>query len=709
MNEADLAKILAQVTQEAANHFIAGSAEVESDGRITISHGSRLVRAIALTPANGRWLVFQSGDLWYAIASVQNQELSSEVVHQRRQRRRKKIDYPWAYLFEVNEFTDLTVPFSDPSWSFDETTGVFRPFGDGGGKFKTEADIVDFYSGSISPRGLPYDRLESQTIQSFSLQTALAEQVYTGFPLGRYGNEVLTDGVYHLALPKRSPDEIYLDPSRTSRPLIPNRQYWVEESITTKNWGIFYQKPLDLTGNFPKIMISSSISASGNGDGSDRVIFGYELAYFRSRSDKTSRATYIKDRDGDESFNNSGNLSTQEFQQFIAEARAAYSGALSGLSAYNPLSYSLQKNFDGGIYTGQEIIDGSVKSQFPSPGGNIPLSISVNGEDWELNIPGDSSSNALYFFYEARLYIIPIVAPRHPGKKEIYVQIRQNKRTLLHIIPFTEIWDGFVSPLSSQEIEVIIFCGKKTDTEGNISNDKDLSREPELAIKYKREWSQVRIYRLNARGKILSQEVFNNSETRLNSSNMSENFNLDDRNWQKPWLNTYSDYRTERYFLRPFPIPLPAWDHLNSTGEITDLISAYRSHFSDRNVTYIKTIDSTNIVRVLINYLSLGTMTKNGFVYLEPADLYNPNIELDYIRSFSTRLKPAPNYAILRGLVEGKLTKSNYYQVTSSSLIGNQLVDQVTIKKATKFPKLDLPGGLGDLQAGIKAIAFLGG
>lgn len=630
--------------------------------------------------------------------------------------------FDWGYLFELNEFTDLTVPFTAESWNYDETDGAFRPFGDGGGYFDTEQEIVDFYSSPFTgfiedPPGLPFYDVEFQGENRFNLKGALEGQVSTGIPAGNYTNFAFTDGVFYNGLDLRTNDETFGSVELFIRNIFPDRQYWVRESVNQNSWSIIYREPVDIGDVFPVSITGASISIGGTGDGNDAQTFSFGINSFTSETESSRVASYIYRilEDGStEELPNNFTLTSQQYNDFIADARAARDETFSAFNGagYEALTYTLpNKNFEGNIYLGQEIIDGVASGSF-SVSGNIPESISARGSNWTLGISGNASNNNMIRTYEATLFLIPIVAPRNPGKKEIYTQIRNNKKVLLHTIPFTEMWDGFMSPLSKSEVEVVIFCGKIREPDNSLVNEiinNQFSQQigvPRLEVKtvFNRDWAQVRVYRLNSAGTIISTNVYNNPEP----------FELSELNWQKPWLNSYEDYRTIFFFLDSNPAA-HFWEHKTRTGIINDLNSAYRTFYGDRSTEYIKTVDRTSALRRLIHYTSLGTLTPQGFVYLTPDDLYSTEVELDFSASFSTRLKPAPNFAIKEGLRTGNITKPIYYltngelvlRETTALYIQSEFTNQITIERPTEFPPLDLPDDLGDLQVGIKAIAFL--
>ena len=716
MKEADLAKLLTQITQDAANNFIANNAQVESDGTITVSHGSKLVKAIALTPENGQWLVFQSGSQWYAIATIQNRELSSETVFQRRKRRRRK-DQPfkWAYLWEVNEFTDLSTPFTDSRWSWDDLSGVWRPFGDGGGEFKTQAELIDSFASLLQfPQAPPYYKV-LQSKFGFNLTSAVnsTEPVYVGIPpVTRYSGHSITakgDGVqYGIGFGTRPGNETYGSVAIKYRRIIPERNYWVKQSEFNQNWSYQWGNKIDLDPNlnYPQVRYKYLLAVSGDESGEKGKFFNISERSYRSSNpnDFGSRQVYRYSVEGENFYT----FNRQAEKEFARRKRGEAIAALNG-AGYSSPSFSVPgSNFDLGIFSGQQIIDGAAGSLFTARG-SIPSSIDVGEDTWPRE-PASGLKNAARVMSVSTLYLIPEEAERNPGKKEIYCQIRGSKRVLLHTIPLTETWDGAISPLDKNNVEVVIRCGKKRDPSGQLNNaNLDINRRSGTYVHslYDREWSQTRVYRLNSLGKIISTNIYNNSGTVKNPSGEAQPIEIDERNWQKPWLENHTDYRTLDYYIQSHPRREHFWHLRERTGLITDLSSGYRSIYSDRNTQYIKTIDATDVTRIMIYYTSYGTLTSSGFVYLMPEDLYHPDVQLDYSLSFSTRFKPAPNYAVLQGLAEQKFTQEVYYSTTASYEDGS-FVAGISTSKATKFPKLDLPDGLGDLQTGIKAIAYLG-
>ena len=242
---------------------------------------------------------------------------------------------------------------------------------------------------------------------------------------------------------------------------------------------------------------------------------------------------------------------------------------------------------------------------------------------------------------------------------------------------------------------------------------------------YDRSWSQTRVYKISNTGTIISTNIFNNSGTVLNPTETPNNIIIDENNWQKSWLESWDNYKTELYRYPNNAV----WENFlyleYRTGEARDLNTAYRTFYGDRRTRYLKGIPNTLIGRSLIEFASFGTLTNNGFVFVEPDDLFDKNVELDYSLSFGTSFFPGVNYSIFSGLINQTQTNSVYYNVTGIYENNGDFTQQLIQENFTEFSKLDISGlelelpteireqdwdiaNPDLLRVGIKAIAFLG-
>ena len=598
-------------------------------------------------------------------------------------------EFPWAYLFEINDFAayknaeGVEVNYTDESWNLDPKDGVYKPFGNGGGDFKTVEEIEEFYNRNNldgDPRlnrsllqqsnAINISRLVgrgSDYFQYEGVSSARSLRPFAGGDGVQFGDSL---GVVYGA------NERYRSISYVYRQVYPERSYWIEEKLNTDEYTRTWETYINPYTTYPRKIKYQSVSVSGNSQGeigrtyiqesrtytNDRRYTYYRLITFRLLPDGTELV----------SFGSIVNSNTQRetLKEWARKAFAALNN-----SGYEQITFTIpNKNFHRQIFTGEQILNGVATREYQLNSGNLPSNIVL--EDETLIFPYDKNRDII--LYESNLYLIPEVSKRNPGVKSIYIQVKNNPKTLIHQIPTFELYQGFVSPLPKNQLEIVLRCGKQY-------------REEPQAIA---PWSQVRVYRVNSSGKIIleSPSVFNNAKTDANQTSSPEEIIVSEDNWQKEWLSTYENYQTVFFTIGTIQgdYNFIDGDLIKRTGKMTSLNTSYRSYYSDRNTEYYKAIEHTGVTRFLSEYSSYGTRTKNGFVHLDPRDLVDANVELDYSFTLTTNFFPSLNYSIFSGLVNGNQTQKRYFLLKESEYRNGTFIPGITIEKVTQFPKLDL-------------------
>ena len=628
------------------------------------------------------------------------------------------IAYPWTYLFEINDFDTFTnssgepVEYTDTSWVYDDVEGLFRPFGDGGGEFKTRAEILDFYS-QYTIGGEPYYRISLQHQSKINFHNLVKTET------GNFSTRIRTLGVnstnYSLNLIASMGDGLYAythflayganEKNRTSnyvtRPLYPDRNYWVKEFVSNDEYRYVWSNEGAATGAIIYLI------SEGNSNGENKRIFM-----------QGTRLRYIYTEYPDGTWKESGyRFSDSVRQEYRDRARTAF--AVLDTVYTSPVFELPPKNFDRQIYTGQQILDEEVTAQYPLPTGTVPDYFEALNISFYLTTRKED-------FYQAQVYLIPEIGDRTSGVKQIFCQVGNNPKTLLHSIPSFEPWQGFISPIGGG-VEVVIKCGKKFMDDPLLTNRRIREFNNDKTF-YDREWAQTRVYRLNPNGKIIDVKEYNNSETDRNPSLSADSIVISEDNWQKPWLDDYSDYRTVNFRVNLAPYENYPSNNLvfvdRRTGTFDDLVSAYRTYYSDLQTNYLKAIPETSVLRYLTEYTAYGTLTDKGMIFVDPHKLFDPNVALDFSFSFGTNLFPSQNYAVISALYNSSFQDRVFFQTNDGAIdSNNNFIPGVVIEKGTTFPKLDI-GELNLpelitradwnidnptlLRIGLAAIAYLG-
>lgn len=600
-------------------------------------------------------------------------------------------EYPWAYLFEINDFAAFNnesgekINYTDECWNLDQVTGLYRPFGDGGGDFKTQEEILEYYNRIVFDDDPILNTFLQQQFQTINIsQLALGFFSTTGYegvsPVRTMTPFAQSDGVEYDTngnFPRAyDVNERKWANSNTSRIIYPDRRYWVREQIIAPEYSDGW------TGQ----------------DGS--VIKGIAVRYNQAGEQARSASIFVNrqlrvslsiNRDGSEDLQFGSLVRSQNERQ---EAEAEIRTLLSYLntSSYVPISYNLPDiSFHKRIFTGQQILDGEATKEFRLNTGFLPNQIDAGGTTLFRNFGFIADDHILYGSW---LYLIPEVGDRNAGVKSIYAQVANNKKVLLHQIPTFEDFSGSISPLPTGEIEVVLRCGKQFPSDRRLSNYNLFARRYNEPLNSSdRQWSQTRVYLLSRTGQIIEdqQKIYNNAKTVLNPSDTPDSIIIDDNNWQKEWLEKWTNRHSLADYFVFEEIATPGYIYSaleRRFGVINSLNSGYRSYFSDRTLTYDKTTDVADVRRRLLAYSSYGTLTPLGFVYLDPVDLFDINVALDYSFSFNTNFFPSPQYAIFSGLVNRSQTKSRYY--LNNSTYNASFNIGISIGKATQFPRLDL-------------------
>jgi len=259
------------------------------------------------------------------------------------------------------------------------------------------------------------------------------------------------------------------------------------------------------------------------------------------------------------------------------------------------------------------------------------------------NYVNDAGSSHVLFRYS--IFKPVEIYPRAKGKRQIYCQVMNTEPVLLKEIPKTEEYDSFISPIiGSSQVEVVIKTGKK---QSEINPNILPGSHPNNNF-YDREWSVVDVYQISLSGEILDHQTFNGGAILVTEDN-----------WQKPWLEQYSDYRSfpgvtshdqpfYQFGIRDtarfpeYPV-MPAYDpeeefdpiyssvrleatKFNYNGLPEDLVSAYRVFFGDRytlhgcsRFTHDQEFYARNSYHVSRRFARYGTLTPSGFVFVEPS------------------------------------------------------------------------------------------
>lgn len=649
---------------------------------------------------------------------------------------------PWAYLFSVDDFSISTTNYTDTSWEINNLEGFWQELGDGGGRQKTYQDLVDNWADN-------YDLADG----SFYNKTFLWGRHDLGIDeIVRYGREVyfgikpenvgmhdfavginrIGDGVKFYKFPLtfgENESQSSFSTLYNNGGLIPDRQYWI-------------QAP-DMIGAYSYIWERSGGSVGVRGDKNGEIQRTYSVGAY-SASLENGEFSYS----WDVSRGSSPPQSTLDL--YRADAFASWNNLEQ--AGYIPVSFpDLDGRHHLQIYTGQQIIDGDAYTVLEYQG-YIPDEIQIRWGGGAFSVTAGVRRTSNRLLAVQFCYLLPVLGQRSPGDKSIYVQVSSNQKTLLHVIPSFEPWDGYVSPLENGEIEVVLQCGKRW-TPVNLNEQRDINAFPNEQrnnnsflydlVFFSREWSQVRVYRLDASGTIIPSEnnrdveIFNNALTDLNPSEIPDEIVIAPDNWQIEWLNTYADWRTptaytiesesgsinttwytnqitKRYaqYTGDFNPP-PAMENLNT---------ALRTHYSQRHLSRFKNVERNLVARQLIHSVGLGTLYQDRFFYVDPLDLFDLNVAIDNSFSALTRTFPTPNYTILSGLLNQAQTNKTFYEAIEFYYNGS-FDPGIAIPQTTEFPRLDLAelelpqeflaadrqiDNPTLLRVGLKAIAYLG-
>lgn len=597
-------------------------------------------------------------------------------------------EFPWAYLFEINDFAayenaeGVEINYTDESWVLDKVNGYFVPLGDGGGDFKTETEIRSAYLGFEGNPRLIDALLQRTYTARIDDYASFNRRLYTGIsptlsktPFA--GGDGVSIGDY-LFIAAGANESIRYG-NYVSRIIYPDRDYWVYEENLGQNWGYTWQ-PVDENSSGEIRSIGVAGNASGELRRACRIIFeeadgtpkNYIVTVYADGNTLVTGGTR-RDRDRDRG-------------RLISQASSAFNTLSS--NGYREIKFPIPSlEFHKRIFKGQQVIDDAINREI-AISGNIPNGFNHRGERF-YRLVDDS-----FKIYRSSFYLIPEVSKRTSGVKSIYVQVRDRPKVLLHQIPAFEAYTGHISPLPGNQLEVVLNCGKQFPEDRSLSNYNLWRGEARNGrSKAEREWAQKRVYRLDSSGKVIPDltEIFNNALTDANPSRVSDEIIISPDNWQFDWLNQYKDYRFPGFEVNDYDELGYIYFELNSRiGEVVDLNSAYRTYKGDRSLSYQKGTPSKLLIRNLISYVGLGTLTDRGFVYLAPENLFDLNVELDYSFKFDTRFFPHPNYSVFSGLVNGNQTQKRYFLLKESEYRNDIFIPGITIEKVTQFPKLDL-------------------
>ncbi|MEM8780043.1 MAG: hypothetical protein AAGF26_14450, partial [Cyanobacteria bacterium P01_G01_bin.49] len=690
--------------------------------------------------------------------------------------------FVWAYLFSIDDFEDDTTPieYTNSTWSLNTVNGEIIPLGDGGGEYKTKEQIYDDY---IEPE-LPFFKQINLGNNAFFVESLFTPDSQQLVFLGcKTRTPSASDGVYFGGAnpfafganeARRAGGFQYREPSYD-----PNRQTFIDEfKVNSSEYTLRFETlgqryamesySRNSSATYPKEFDYFYVYVHGNESG----LITRELRYFRVHLTQPfngnlstwGSANYVLPANSNGSANSfveGRNIrwTTQNRNAFIETAENFFRDwDQSGFAAPIFTGFSNAPSFHERIFNGSQLENGDSWQPFPHTSGSYgDSSARIYSATYTVSTDSDGNSIRLtsdrHPLYRADLYEIPVLGKRNPGIKNIYCQVRDNKKTLVHQIPSFEHWDGYISPLQNGSIEVILCCGKKYDP--NITNYQvylsgfNYSGDPlDRPSVFDREWAQIRVYNINSNGLIISTEIYNNSQTELNPTEIPDEIVVDPSNWQKQWLETYEDWRTRTFRYEDIPsgeLNFVAIDLATRIGRPEDLNTAYRSFFGQRiayqnKVAYSPVYASpgefhnygTN--RILVDNIGTATLTNSGLVSVNPEDLFNPAVQFDLSYTFSTLFFPNQNYSIFSGLYQQRQTNKVFY-LTNAEYSNGELINQVSIKKTTTFPKLDLTDELAlglalpdeisisdwdtewstepgvetsVLRFGFKAIAFLG-
>ena len=637
-----------------------------------------------------------------------------------------EITFPWAYLFSIDDyeaFEDATgrqIQYTDSSWSIDYLEGHLKVFGDGGGDFKTFEELSAFVEGYNYPEYISY--YLTPLVQHYNIINIFSRfDQYTGInPNISINPAAITDGVEVSPMPYvYGANEARSSAEHIQRPIFPDRQYWILEEIIQDEIKVFYTT--NPSNNSTEETYTITVALYPDSAEMQRAAYKFEgnLAYYQVNRDGSTEEGYLYN--GAFAGNSEwGNLKRVELINLLSARSQIELPMFPELQLHNR------------IVSGKALLSGELIQEYSK--GNIPKKISTSqGEMVFTDQDGNINGN----IYQARIFLIPIKPDRdrNSGVKNIYVQVGNNRKVLLHTIPSFEAWDGYLSPIENNKIEVVLRCAKKFPKDRSLSNWRIEAGQSPGKSKYDREWAQTRVIHLNkTSGTVVQEQIYNNSETDLNPSSVADNIALDPSNWQKSWLETYSDWRSPNKFqfgelIRNFVA------FQQRSGSVDDLMTGCRTILSELLSGTRKGVPNTSVMRELIKSTGYGTFTSNqNMVYLDPTNLFDRNVELDYSYSFGTLFFPSRNYAVFSGLANNSVTKSSYYVANPAYAEDNFQIGDVT-EKPTLFPKLDLadeyaaglnlpnaitrsewntewstePGIQTDLlRFGIKAVAFLG-
>ena len=609
-----------------------------------------------------------------------------------------EVSYPWAYLFSIDDYEAMQdsegreIQYTDSSWSLDDLEGHLKSFGDGGGEYKTFEELDEFMQGYLYPEKVGYEMSNLQVhINIINL--------FSRFPQYVGVNPALTitpfanfDGVDAKSMyVVFSVNERRRTRQNVNRPIYADRQYWIKEKLIVEYYWVVYrilENPSEPTSNRYNV----GISYYNTGEIRSKAANYYN-------SSLTTLARYAVDTNGNisESYRKNGRTPNPTWTQTKRTQLQNILNSVVG-AIVAPNFSSLGNEFNNRIISGQTLIDEQVSREFDT--GVFPEAIATTiGE--MLFYRTESSSGQIYV---AKVFLIPIKVDRNPGVKNIYAQVGNNRKTLLHTIPSFETWDGYLSPIEDNKIEVVLRCAKKFPKDRSLSNWRIKTGRSPGKNKYDREWSQTRVIHLSkSSGAVVNEQIYNNSKTDLNPSSVADTIEINPSNWQKPWLETYDDWRTESTF-RVVEVSQSEYNYIDDeliysrSGESRDLITGFRTYLSELLTDQIKGVINTKIARFLIKSSGYGTITKTKFVYVNPNDLLDKNITLDRSFTWTSIAFPSPNYTVFSGLANKSTIREVYYTCTPTYM-ANTFNSGVSTERATKFPKLDLSE---EYAAGIK-------
>lgn len=582
-----------------------------------------------------------------------------------------KSEFEWAYLFEVAEFEDTSLEFSETSWEYNQMRGGYEPLGDGSGRYENLTAVANV--SSIVPgnelhsqyiaRNLNSNefRFDQDLINGLSRQIGINQNSPGGALSPESGS---VNGWLHF-----STDRTVLNRGSAYHTIDKDRRYYFYEYFSP-SLEIEYRHYLTAT-TFFKLICQFGIASNGNQ--SVYSFFSYNSQTFPGLSDH--------------------NFYTIEINQFVNDLRLQLESQLSFSSNFTNLS---------NIYTGQEIIDGlvirnlqlnishaqsvSATLNINQPSSGYPRSFIFNFHIIRSRATGIGSS----YTYFSRLYREDLILEREKGSRTIYLQIKNYKPIELLKIPLTEPYQGFVCKISNN-IEVIIKRGKKRFN-FIASSEENFSYSAVLSAFYSREWVKLNQFLISENNSLTYQQEYTNPEP----------ISISSENWQLTWLQEYEDYRLPFFDIQPSPNQYH--DLSEKRGAITSLNSGYRTYFGDRYIP-IPTSLSNQIYWGLLPSIQLGSMVREQLIYLDPSDLYSVSEPSNQPSSGS--YFPYPNYSICKGLINKEITKSVYYRATSS-WDGSNFLPGISFETPTVFPPLNVDPSVDVKTIGIAAIAYLG-